>query len=384
MDPGYSDPNGLLRGSLIFGPKMGAFTPNIHGNTPEDPIPEPLAHKGVRPYDQEYTQDVHDTRAEIIAQGNVKVRDGKVKNEQPSSTGQRKVKYSAAQHIIKALAAHDPHHPIVTRGMAGVQAGLWLAQKSAVTALGAEGSNLDFVDGANAVLHAKYGKPVFDNTGRRTDAVREKPQKTGLAVRAGESPERLARGEPGAFHRVYVSPSTLDRSTEADAEAQLARGDAEAVARFASRLPAVTGGQSGVGYWKDGAEASHVAHVSDPKLAGKIGALLGLKHRQKAVLTFTEGPGGDAAHVLLVPGSTPQAIHDGLLRHGVEFKTVIPAVGGHEVHVVDVGNALGDGVRAFAKESGADVRSIGGSAEFIGGDTREEGAEAFRARLRKT
>jgi hypothetical protein len=197
-------------------------------------------------------------------------------------------------------------------------------------------------------------------------------------------PHRLARITPGEVpapeHVVYVSPSTRDHSTFEQAAVNVNGPDMQRLESAAARLPSVRGGLNGIGFWRDGAEESRRVDVGDPAHLLRVGAALGRAFRQKAILAFREHPDGTSArHVMVVPQTDPQAIHDAMARHGIEYKTVIPAGPGlTRVEAVDSGDTLGAAFDAYAAEAGAHEHQVRrGTDTFLGDDDRERAQQVF-------
>jgi hypothetical protein len=183
------------------------------------------------------------------------------------------------------------------------------------------------------------------------------------------------------MHHVYVSPSTDENTTYQDAVRQLGSFQLRELQAAADRLPGVMGGQNGVGFWADGAEASRAIAVHDPALLPVVAATLGKQFRQKSVLWFQDDPEGpDTLHVLTVPTGNAEQVHRELMRHGVEYKTVLP--GSHRdesvVHVADGGSGVAPSVEAFANESHATTHfTRKGRVSFAGAEDRESAGRVF-------
>lgn len=195
---------------------------------------------------------------------------------------------------------------------------------------------------------------------------------------------RLSRDDSpnteGPYHRVFVSSSTRDNSKPEHARAGLRSPAFHDLVLLSHRLPAAQGGQSGLGYWADGAEESRIVNVSDPAKLDEIAARLGKAFNQKSVLHFASDPGGsDIAHVVRVPTANADQIAESLTQHGIEYKTIVPdhETNSAEVHIIDMGGSLTPHVSAFASEHHGHHRQHLGHASYMGADTREEAALAF-------
>lgn len=166
-------------------------------------------------------------------------------------------------------------------------------------------------------------------------------------------------------HFVLGSPSLREGSKHADHEALTP------YIEYANSRPGVLGVEPGVGYWADGKEESGLAWVASPAHVPAIAADLRDRFNQKAVIGFAEDrEGPDAAYILHTAEKDPDKIHDGLMRHGVEYKTVVGKPHGSTVYVIDSGRVQGQSVAAWAKETGAHMDAVHGRAHFEGGDER--------------
>ncbi len=137
---------------------------------------------------------------------------------------------------------------------------------------------------------------------------------------------------------------------------------------------------STLGSWKDGAENSIVVgSVADYQTSRYMAAKLGLSHNQKSVGVFHAGDGSDTLWRTVIPKSyTPHEISATLDKHGISDRTLIPRKDGTEVRLIDVGSQMRNQVKGLVQEYGVKAQSKTGKAESIGGDTREEGAHAYR------
>ncbi len=195
----------------------------------------------------------------------------------------------------------------------------------------------------------------------------------GTAEKVGAEPIKLARPGRKPYHAVFVSPSKRESSSVTEAMAGLHSPD---MAELESQTP---GGKSGLGFWKDGAEESRMVPVGDPGEIPRTAAALGRRFDQKAVIGFNEDPAGtDKAHVLVVPGTDPEAIHRALMNHGVEYKTVLPLSATHsQVHILDGDGGVTPSVRSFAAATGSKLKSVPGFIHFVGADTREAAQKEY-------
>lgn len=219
--------------------------------------------------------------------------------------------------------------------------------------------------------------------GRLADALA-----VGHAVRTSPALKRLARsGSPRPpYNRVFVSSSQRDGSTLNQARAGLSSPEFHDLILASHRMPGVGGGKNGLGFWADGAEESRIVDVDDPRLVPRVAAGLGRAFGQRSVLHFVSDPSGsDIAHVLTVPTDNAGQIASDLMRHGIEYKTVIPDHENRrsEVHVIDSGGDLAGQVRAYAQETGAGHEQHVGKATYLGAETREQAQKLFGDILRQ-
>jgi len=188
---------------------------------------------------------------------------------------------------------------------------------------------------------------------------------------------KLARPDDGQpYHAIFVSSSERDNSTIPQAKAGLQSPGFHKLVSLGHEMPAANGGQSGIGYWKDGAEESRIVKLRDPKPLAYAAARLGKAFNQKSVLTFREGPDGhDVAHVLVVPETDPDKIHADMMARGIEYKTVVPHPtdpGKSVIHLIDFAGGTTRDIEAYARDVRAEHYKHIGTADLIGADSRDE------------
>lgn len=196
-----------------------------------------------------------------------------------------------------------------------------------------------------------------------------------------ETPVKLSRGS--ADHVVYVSPSLRERSTLHDAAMGVHSPEMQALVAAAARMPSVRGGESGIGFWSDGAEESRKVALADPKEALRVAAALGRQFKQKSVLAFVEGEGDDTRHVIVVPDTDVEKIHADMMRHGIEYKTLLPHPSGTQIEAIDSDSLHTPAFLGYADEAGAlsHERRVG-TATFLGDENRDEAVKKYEAVLR--
>lgn len=397
--------SGDLPGSFILGPKFGAFAQNLHANAAD----------GAK-YAQWLTADKWWSRTWNRFLGTL-VIDKKTHQESPRGPAERQLMVEAAKRAVKMAGLGN---------VAELQAVLWYYEQALWRTLGARARSSSFLDGANAILRDAFpgeppyavvekgkarllqaGKPVklartagdgagpgvvplwvLDRLAAKLAAEGRIPspyllvQALLAAAGQGGGPVRLSRpAEPlTPEHVVYVSPSDRDGGGFEQAIHGFHSPAMVEQAKAAMQLPTVRQVKPGYGFWRDGAEESNTVHVGDPQFLARVGAVLGRQFRQKAVLTFHETPDGtDARHVIVVPETDPRKIHDDMMRHGIEYKTMIPLPGGQtRIEAVDAGDAMRPEFGGYAREAGAVSHQVrAGRAVFIGADDREAAAREF-------
>lgn len=135
-----------------------------------------------------------------------------------------------------------------------------------------------------------------------------------------------------------------------------------------------------LGDWVDGAENSIAMSANATmETVRYMAAKMGLQGRQKQVLAFHAQPGGrDALWILRIgSGYTLDGIRDTLTQNGLNFRTFVPVKDGLEIHVFDEGTKMSNQISEVATAYGSNIEKKKGIGEFIGGETRAEGAKAF-------
>lgn len=200
---------------------------------------------------------------------------------------------------------------------------------------------------------------------------------------------KLARPDDSdPYNAIFVSSSERDNSTIPQAKAGLESPAFHKLVTLAHSLPAANGGQSGIGYWKDGAEESRIVKLRDARPLSYAAARLGKAFNQKSVLLFREGADGhDVAHVLVVPETNADKIHNDMLARGIEYKTVVPHPtdsGKSVVHTIDFAGGATPDIEAYARDAHAEHYKHLGTAELIGADSRDEAHRIYDRVLAET
>lgn len=179
----------------------------------------------------------------------------------------------------------------------------------------------------------------------------------------------------------FVSPNTDEGLTFEQAVSRLSSPEqTQEVQRAQSLLGKGGTVESGVGDWQDGAENSSILKMDndDADKMDYVSAKLGMEFNQKQVLSFSHDENGKDLVYTLQTGKDMNSVRADLDRAGINFRTLVPSEGGTTVHIFDQGGALTDRITEAANTLGSGVDFIRGNGEFIGGDSREQGRQAFR------
>lgn len=145
--------------------------------------------------------------------------------------------------------------------------------------------------------------------------------------------------------------------------------------------------EDAIGDWADGAENTTVTvskNFESYEHLRSVAAQLGIASKQKAVIPFmVDKAGKDVLYTIDVPGKVPSAVREGLTKHGIQFRTLATIEGGTRVKIFDQGATLAENVKSFNKEYGTKATKISGTGEFLGGNTRAEGATAYEGAIRQ-
>lgn len=146
--------------------------------------------------------------------------------------------------------------------------------------------------------------------------------------------------------------------------------------------------QPALGAWSDGAENSIVGTVSGRATYEQIelsAAMKGMLADQKAVIPFHVEPNGkDAMYRFDAPSSDLRAVHDQLMKDGIEYHTLQPVDHSIRVWVFDKGTEIPDKVRAAGERYGKQVEVWQGRGEFVGGDTRDAGRAVYQSIIERS
>jgi adenylate kinase family enzyme/GNAT superfamily N-acetyltransferase len=139
--------------------------------------------------------------------------------------------------------------------------------------------------------------------------------------------------------------------------------------------------KSAIGDWEDGAENAIKIEVQDAQDYDQIAytaAKLGSMFKQKAVIAFqNKNDGEDSIYKI----SAPKGMDDMrkiLSDNGIKFRTIFEDRGKSNVTIFDKGSELLSKVNNVMEVANATGQIIKGVGEFIGGDTRIQGEQAYR------
>jgi hypothetical protein len=109
-----------------------------------------------------------------------------------------------------------------------------------------------------------------------------------------------------------------------------------------------------------------------PEAVRYAGAWLGKLGNQKAILSFSSSDDGpDSVYHLHLPEKDTQAVRKTLEEIGIQFRSIEPKQGGHDIYVFDQGRTLADKIEDVAEKYDVRAYETTGRGEFVGADTRE-------------
>lgn len=223
-------------------------------------------------------------------------------------------------------------------------------------------------------------KECIEGTGFDVDAVNkysdEQPR--------GEHGRWVAGGEHNASGDVFISPNTRENMTFEEATAALQGEQHQNIRDTVAQTMKGNGSvevHDVIGDWSDGAENSLrvQANVADRETLQYLAAKMGDKADQKAVIPFSKNSRGrDALWTIRVYGNDMGTARKTLDEDQIPFRTFEPHGNELLIHVFDPGTALKSNIQNAAIHLGATKIQIArGTGEFLGGDTRGEGHEAY-------
>lgn len=189
--------------------------------------------------------------------------------------------------------------------------------------------------------------------------------------------------KPDAY--TFVSPNVSEGLNSKEAWTRMHSAGQKAFEKLTKELDSKLGLQArstpAYGVWKDGAENSLVTRFqgkADPELVRYESALRAKWGDQKAALNFhKDDNGADRVYEFFVKDNDVDKIAQQLLGHGIEFQTIEPKAGGHNVVIYDQGAQLVQNVKEAAQSFGSQVKYERGTGEFTGADTREAAKAAY-------
>lgn len=186
------------------------------------------------------------------------------------------------------------------------------------------------------------------------------------------------------YGSVYVSPSVREGSTFNHALSEFLSEGHKRLLQDGERM----GGSSipALGTWADGAEEIALLDTP-PELTRRIGAVLGMKYKQKVIAMFhPDEQGTGEQHILEFHKPIPlENLYKKLLHLGIEYSTFLPDAQDplkiEGLHVLsDEGDGVGDKLR---KQFSYFARHVvnKGKVEIPAAPTREEAARMFKGML---
>lgn len=182
---------------------------------------------------------------------------------------------------------------------------------------------------------------------------------------------------------IFVSPNEEEDTNYESAVKALNTPQHEMFHRVATKI--ITSVDHGgdvvdaIGDWSDGAEDSLVVrpHTNDPQDIKLMGAMLGLKGRQKYVIPWvTDSKGGDRLYSFTTDQESQQ-VRSKLDDLGVKFRTLAPGEKSTTVFVFDQGSQMSDTMQKVVDEYG-EIKVARGIGEFFGDEDRNRAVEIFQ------
>jgi adenylate kinase family enzyme len=184
---------------------------------------------------------------------------------------------------------------------------------------------------------------------------------------------------------IFVSPSIKEDSSFKDAIKMISSSEHARSVSMAKDIVKDQGMEgdfkSAVGDWEDGAENAikiEVKNAQDFDQIAYTAAKLGSLMKQKAVIAFqNKNDGQDSIYKI----SSPKGMDDMrkiLSDNGIKFRTIFEDRGKSNVTIFDKGSELLSKVNSVLEVANATGQIIKGVGEFIGGDSRIQGEQAYR------
>ena len=189
-------------------------------------------------------------------------------------------------------------------------------------------------------------------------------------------------GESGG---IFVSPSIKEDSSFKDAVKMISSSEharAVSMAKDVVRDQGMEGDfKSAVGDWEDGAENAikiELRNAQDFDQIAYTAAKLGSLMKQKAVIAFqNKSDGQDSIYKIFSPKGMDD-MRRILSENGIKFRTIFEDRGKSNVTIFDKGSELLSKVSSVLEVANATGQIIKGVGEFIGGDSRIQGEQAYR------
>lgn len=184
---------------------------------------------------------------------------------------------------------------------------------------------------------------------------------------------------------IFISPSTEENQDFKSAKAKIDSGEQARAVSLSKDIIKDQGMRgefkSAIGDWEDGAENAIKIEVQDAQDYDQIAytaAKLGSMFKQKAVIAFqNKNDGQDSIYKISAPKGMDE-MRKILSDNGIKFRTIFEDRGKSNVTIFDKGSELLSKINNVVEVANATGQIIKGVGEFIGGDTRIQGEQAYR------
>lgn len=184
---------------------------------------------------------------------------------------------------------------------------------------------------------------------------------------------------------IFISPSTEENQDFKSAKAKIDSGEQARAVSLSKDIIKDQGMKgefkSAIGDWEDGAENAIKIEVQDAQDYDQIAytaAKLGSMFKQKAVIAFeNKNDGQDSIYKISAPKGMDE-MRKILSDNGIKFRTIFEDRGKSNVTIFDKGSELLSKINNVMEVANATGQIIKGVGEFIGGDTRIQGEQAYR------
>jgi len=213
--------------------------------------------------------------------------------------------------------------------------------------------------------------------------VAEKPEAIGKMVGGQRATGRLDERIKKSYQ--FFSPNVEEDLTFNQARKRLTSDDQATLKSISKDIDKELGMEGEamdvIGDWSDGAENSIMVKYDkeiDPETNKYSVAQKGLVANQKSVILFDfDKTGPDTLYQIEIPEvSTMEELRKSLDELGLQFRTIVD---NNKVVIFDPGSELTENINKLKKKyDKAIIKTEKGKGEFLGGETRSEGAKIFR------